>query len=1093
MSVTLAKGRIRAFLIISMLIFFVVQACAQVSGATLSGTVRDSSGAVIPSAAVAITDVATGVTRNVSTDSAGFYTAPNLLPGNYEVSVTSAGFSREVRSGITLTVGAQQRLDINMQVGQVTQTVQVTAEVPAVELTSSTISAQVNATTVRELPLNGRSWTDLTNLQPGVVTAESHGSFDQNRGFGAQVSISGGRPQLNNYRLDGVSINDYANGGPGSVLGGNLGVDAIQEFSVLTSNYSAEYGKTAGGVVNAITRSGTNQFHGSAYEFLRNSGLDARNFFDGATVPPFRRNQFGGAIGGPIRKDRTFFFADYESIRQSLGVTKVNTVLSPAARAGNLCTIPAGVSPACAPTAVKVDSTVTAFLALEPLPNAGLRRNGDTGFFNFAGQQVVNENFVTGRVDQNISDKDKLFGTYSFDNSPLTQPDGLNNVITSQNARRQIAALEESHIFSPSFVNSLRLGYNRASTTAAAAVQVLNPAVTNPALMWSPTVGSPARTLAFGGLSPIMVPSFLPSFQYYWNAYQVYDDAFVSKGPHSLKFGGGFENDQMNATTRTADFVGTYSFASISNFLQNKPSRVRGVIPTGVTPRYMRTSIFGVYLQDDWRARPNLTLNLGVRYEMTTGITETQGKLTNLPTINAASPRLGAPYFRNPTLRNFEPRVGFSWDPFRSGKTAVRGGFGMFDVLPLLYTTITLNGRGAPFFSIASTSSLPQSSFPAGGINSVNPTTFENAYVESSPHRDYVMQWNLNVQREVIPNLTVVLGYVGSRGVHQLFRIDDANIVLPTLSSAGYLWPVSPGTQVNSANTGAIRFVDWGGDSFYDGMQIGVQKRMSHGLQVQGSFTWGKSIDSNSGAIAGDTLANSITSLYWFDLSTTRGVSDYNIGRVLVINGSWQIPSSKAGGVLGWVANGWQLGGILKVNDGLPLTPTLGSGGDPLGEKSSDPFDFPNRLTGSGCASPINPRNVGGYIKTGCFTLPTAPASIAAQCNGFPNAGVPAPAGTVYCSNLAGNAGRNIIIGPGLVNLDTSLFKNNYIRRISENFNAQFRLEIFNLLNRANFAIPALTSDNIFTANGGADSNAGLLTSTVTSSRQIQFALKITW
>ena len=355
------------------------------------------------------------------------------------------------------------------------------------------------------------------------------------------------------------------------------------------------------------------------------------------------------------------------------------------------------------------------------------------------------------------------------------------------------------------------------------------------------------------------------------------------------------------------------------------------------------------------------------------------------------------------------------------------------------------------------------------------------------------MQWNLNVQREVIPNLTVVLGYVGSRGVHQLFRIDDANIVLPTLSSAGYLWPVSPGTQVNSANTGAIRFVDWGGDSFYDGMQIGVQKRMSHGLQVQGSFTWGKSIDSNSGAIAGDTLANSITSLYWFDLSTTRGVSDYNIGRVLVINGSWQIPSSKAGGVLGWVANGWQLGGILKVNDGLPLTPTLGSGGDPLGEKSSDPFDFPNRLTGSGCASPINPRNVGGYIKTGCFTLPTAPASIAAQCNGFPNAGVPAPAGTVYCSNLAGNAGRNIIIGPGLVNLDTSLFKNNYIRRISENFNAQFRLEIFNLLNRANFAIPALTSDNIFTANGGADSNAGLLTSTVTSSRQIQFALKITW
>ena len=363
------------------------------------------------------------------------------------------------------------------------------------------------------------------------------------------------------------------------------------------------------------------------------------------------------------------------------------------------------------------------------------------------------------------------------------------------------------------------------------------------------------------------------------------------------------------------------------------------------------------------------------------------------------------------------------------------------------------------------------------------------------------MQWNLNVQREVIPNLTVVLGYVGSRGVHQLFRIDDANIVLPTLTSAGYLWPVSGGTQVNSVNTGAIRFVDWGGDSFYEGLQLGVQKRMSHGLQVQGSFTWGKSIDNNSGAIAGDTLANSITSLYWFDLHTSRGVSDYNIGRVLVINGSWQIPSSKAGGLLGWASNGWQIGGILKVNDGLPLTPTLGSGGDPLGEKSSDPFDFPNRLTTPNCASPINPRNVAGYIKTECFGLPTAPTSVASQCisnsatakTGFFNAVTPASSGTVYCSNLAGNAGRNIIVGPGLINLDSSLFKNNYIRAISENFNAQFRLEIFNILNRANFNVPALTSDNILTQTGGSDSNAGLLQSTVTNPRQIQFALKLTW
>jgi Carboxypeptidase regulatory-like domain/TonB-dependent Receptor Plug Domain len=1056
------------------------KARAQVSGATLSGTVRDSSGAVIPSAEVSITDVATRVTRQVKTDNSGFYLAPNLLPASYDVSATAPGFSRELRTGITLTVGAQQRLDITMQVGQVTQTVQVTGEAPTVQLTSSTISAEVNATTVRELPLNGRSWTDLTNLQPGVVSAETHASLDQNRGFGAQVSISGGRPQLNNYRVDGISINDYANGGPGSVLGGNLGVDAIQEFSVLTSNYSAEYGKTAGGVVNAITRSGTNQFHGSAYEFLRNSALDARNVFDGATAPPFKRNQFGVSAGAPIRKDRTFIFGDYESIRQSLGITRVNQVLSPAARLGNLTT-----------GTVTVDPKVAAYLALEPSPNAGLIGAGDTGNFNFAAQQVVNENFFTIRGDEKFSDKDSIFGTYSYDNSPLTQPDILGNTLASTLAKRQIAAMEESHIFSPAFVNTFRLGYNRAFTRAAQAIQILNPAVTNPALMWSPSVGTSARILPFGGLSTITPTPKTPGFEYVWNAYQIYDDAFVSKGSHSLKFGGTFENDQMNAITATADLVGTFSFSSLANFLTNKPSRVRGVLPGAITPRYMRTSIFGAYIQDDWRMRPNLTINLGLRYEMSTGITENKGKLTNLPTVNAAAPRLGAPYFTNPTLRNFEPRVGFSWDPFHTGKTAIRGGFGVFDVLPLLYTTITLNGRGAPFFSIVSTSTLPQGSFPDTAINFVNKSTLEYAYVEPNPKRDYVMQWNLNVQRQVTPSVTAVVGYVGSHGVHQLFRIDDGNIVLPTLTSAGYLWPnpIGKGLPVNP-NVGAIRFVDWGGSSFYDGLQIGIQKRMSHGLQLQGSFTWGKSIDNNSGAIAGDTLSNSVTSLFWPDLSVTRGVSDYNIGRVLVINGTWQVPSSKAAGPLGWAANGWQLGAILKANDGVPITPTFGNGGDPLGLNSSDPFDFPNLVTGPDCASLINPRKVSGYIKTQCFSVPTAPNQAFYNANCDPHFGNPA---LLQCFNLRGNAGRNIIVGPGLVNLDFSVFKNNYIRRISETFNAQFRMEIFNILNRANFQVPGITNDNIFTPTGSLDPSAGLLLSTTTTSREIQFAMKFVW
>src|SRR5882724_9153356 len=306
-----------------LIILFSVPSRAQVSGGTLSGTISDPSGAGVPQAKLVIKNVATGIERTITTNTDGFYTAVNLLAGTYQVTISAKDFNTEVKSGITMSVGAQQTFDVVMHVGTVSNRVEVTTEAPAVQLASSDISAVVNATTVRELPLNGRSWTDLAALQPGVETIQTQptfatGSDRGNRGFGQQLTISGARPQQNNYRLDGVSLNDYANGAPGSVLGGNLGVDAIQEFSVLTTNYSADYGKTSGGVINAITRSGTNQFHGSVYEFLRNSALDAKNFFEAgdATKAAFKRNQFGGAIGGPIFKRKTFFFADYEGIRQ---------------------------------------------------------------------------------------------------------------------------------------------------------------------------------------------------------------------------------------------------------------------------------------------------------------------------------------------------------------------------------------------------------------------------------------------------------------------------------------------------------------------------------------------------------------------------------------------------------------------------------------------------------------------------------------------------------------------------------------------------------------------------------------------------------
>ncbi|PYU20305.1 MAG: hypothetical protein DMG30_21500, partial [Acidobacteria bacterium] len=373
------------------------------------------------------------------------------------------------------------------------------------------------------------------------------------------------------------------------------------------------------------------------------------------------------------------------------------------------------------------------------------------------------------------------------------------------------------------------------------------------------------------------------------------------------------------------------------------------------------------------------------------------------------------------------------------------------------------------------------------------------------------------------PSLTAFVGYVGSRGVHQGFRSDDGNFVMPTKTSLGYLWPVTvdtstiadtgfpapaPGTNINpnTDTVGAIRFLDWGGDSFYNALQVGVQKRMSHGLQIQGSYTWGKSIDSNSGVIAGDTLSgNAIGSLQWFDLKATRGLSDYNIGRVFVVNGTWQLPTLKsAPAVLGWAANGWELGGILKVSDGPPFTPTFGTDGDPLGLNSTDPWDFPDRLTGPGCKSLVNPGNPNHYVKTECFAIPTAPASFftptasAPMCTSDPVFGDNVTGNAFgtppQCFNIRGNAGRNIIPGPGLVNLDFSIFKNNPIRRISESFNVQFRAEFFNILNRTNFGTPAVPdSTDIFDSTGALSDSAGLLTSLTTEPREIQFALKVIW
>ncbi len=753
--------RCSSAILLILAIGFSAPALAQVAGGTLSGTVSDPSGGAVPQATVEIENVATGVERTVTTDANGFYTTVNLLPGTYRIKVAAAGFATETTMGVQMTVGSQVTSDISLHVGKVSDRVEVTAEVPAVQLTSSDIDAVVNATTVRELPLNGRSWTDLAALQPGVSTIQTQPSFATgsdrgNRGFGQQLTISGARPQQNNYRLDGVSLNDYANGAPGSVLGGNLGVDAIQEFSVMTSNYSAEYGKTSGGVVNAITRSGANDFHGSAYEFLRNSALDAKNYFEASDTSKaaFKRNQFGAAIGGPIIRNRTFFFFDYEGIRQAKGIANFLTVPSTAARAGNIHDPSTGN-----PLTVTVDPAIQKYLALYPVPScdAGL----DFCQFVFNGKQVVNENFLTTRIDHKFSDRDSLFGTYLYDKTPYSSPDPFGNVGLTTESTRQIVAAEETHYVTPTFINAFRFGFNREHVDNDLSATPLNAAAADTSL--GAFDGRNASVVNVNGVLSSMTGGVggLPTYLYRWNSVQLFDDAFLNKGRHSIKFGGAFERMMLQVTALT-DANGIWFFNDLQSFLTNSPNKFQGGVASSLTPRDLRQSIFGAYIQDDWRAKTNLTLNLGLRYEMSTVPTELNGKLANLrnlsdplpvcSTLVAGSCSGTGSFFYNPTFHNFEPRIGFAWDPMKTGKLAVRGGAGLYDVLPLPYQFILLTTQAAPFFQYTSLKVGDPSlavplTFPRVDPADITANRLRSTFVESHPHRNYVTQWNLNLPR----------------------------------------------------------------------------------------------------------------------------------------------------------------------------------------------------------------------------------------------------------------------------------------------------------------------------------------------------------
>jgi len=1078
-------------------------AYGQVAGATLSGIVADPSGAVVAGARISIKNSGTGIIRNVATDSAGVYSAPNLLPGEYSVTTTAPGFSTTVQSNVTLEVAAQQVLNITMRVGQSTEHVEVKETLPSVQLGSSMISAEVNSITVRQLPLNGRDWTQLATLEPGVVTVDTQASTNSattnrgNRGFGNQLTDSGHSPYENNYRVNGISINDYANGSPGSVIGVNLGVDAIQEFSVQTTDYTADYGRASGAVINAISKSGTNEFHGSAYGFLRSAHLDAKNYFDDPAlpIPPFHRNQVGAAAGGPIRKDKTFIFGDYEGIFQDLSATFTNEVPSAAARAGTLCSTPVASGPnACSTTTVPVSAAISPYLAFWPAGNGALSPNGDTQVYTKAGLLHLNEHYATARIDQHFSTSDSLAGSWFYDHAPQTQPDPLGNVLFELLSSRQMYSLEETHIFSPSLVNTARVGFSRVVGVVNQSVSAINPIAAETSLGSIP--GHNAAILTVPGLTPTASVGSASLNHHVLNSFQYYDDAFWNRGKHALKFGFAAEHMQYNHRVQQA-YNGNFSFGSLGDFLQDLPTNVLLLDPIKAGEVGTRQTLFGAYVADDWRLRPNLTINLGLRYEPTTLPTEAQNRFQVLSTLT--SPTLTPVHTlwpHNQTLRNFAPRLGVSWDPFGDGKTAVRAGFGIFDVLPINWIYTFSTGASAPF-ALPEKANLGPGDFPTVPSTLIGPASGQVRYMQPNPQRSYSMNWNLNVQRDITANWFATVGYVGSRSLHLPDTPDDVNYTLPASTPFGYIWPCAPvngtctqaGSKLNP-NVGPIRPTFWDNAGRYEGLQAGITKKMSYGLQLQGSYNFGKCIDTGDNANLSDPFINSLADYMYFDKKLSKGLCDFNISQSAALSYIWSLPSPKnSSPLMSKLVGGWQFGGILKAQTGSPFTVLIG--GDPLGRNAGDTgVDFPNRLAG---CSPIT-GNVTAYVNLNCFTPPTAPAQFASLCNtnGFSGASSLAPSGQVYCANLFGNAGRNQLVGPRLFDLDFSVFKNIPITRISEAFSVQFRAEFFNVLNHPNF-LPPLDNNTIFNADGSAVSSAGAIDSTSTDPRQIQFGVRVLW
>jgi outer membrane receptor protein involved in Fe transport len=1039
---------------------------AQTNG-TILGTVTDASGAAIAGAAVEVKNIETGVVRGVVTNTQGRYNVPELIVGEYEVQASMTGFQTTVRKDITLSVGSQSVVDFSLEVGQQQQTVTVEGQVSQVETTSAALSALIDQRQMRELPLNGRNFEQLIFLAPGVqqYNTSSHTSFF---GRAASYSAGGSRPNGQELLLDSQNIQNYFGHGSGaSNLGTSLGVEAIAEFQTLTNTYSAQFGG-AGVVLNSVSKAGTNTLHGSAYEFLRNSALDARNFFDrflspGETVsqiPPFRKNQFGGSLGGPIKKDKAFFFVNYEGLRQLLGESKVANVPDANAKNGFL---PCATAPTVACDSatglanVGVADNVASTLAL--WPTATTASKGGIGQFYPQGNQVAHENYFLARFDYTISNKDALFGRYVSDKADLVEPFGGSSIPLwpeTDLTHNQFATLEERHIFSPSLVNLARVSFSRpdasASTTGSTAP-----------LDFFPGSGRQNGSVAVSGLNSIGGNALLP-FGLTQNKYAFSDDVYWTSGKHNVKFGAQVTRIQNN-TFMPFRAGGAWTFTSLQNFLRGSALQLIGALPgKDDATRDIRETDMNFYVQDDWKVLPRLTLNLGLRYSPTTNPVERRNKLHNIIDITKGYEPVPTAFKTNPSLRNFDPRFGLAYELTSDHKTSLRAGFGIF------HDVIQQRSYGGAYWLSPPFAQAQQQNplypIPFTSVAQTVPSS-TNGLEWANTNTPYMMQYNINVQREVVSGTILTVGYIGSRGLH-LFTNLDFNPPIPTIASNGALQfatvknnRITTNPRINPAfGVDVARTLQ--ASSTYNSMVISVDRRLTNNIQGQFAYTWSKCIDDGSASAGQENSGTSGAINNPYDRRSDRGPCSFDIRHALRINSVALLPFK--GNVL---IEGWQISGILSAAAGPPFS--LNTGFDQAGlQNGAKRVDY---LAGCDFYAATTSRPLVGTVdqwyNPGCAVLP--------------------PVGTT------GNIGRNILTGPGLITVDFAVMKNTAIPKISETFNVQFRAEAFNIFNHANFGLPGT---GVFVAGSVAGTGtispaASRITDTTTTARQIQFGLKL--